>query len=255
MSPLIFAKEAIKKANGDPKILIDLRYKEYLRLANDTKDPKKRAEYAANLNGWKARLKELSKQVSLSEPDQVTVEASAAQLDQQYPGAGEELLALHKSTTEKIEQSKKLQKQEFLDSVMPRLYETNGDWSQLSSEQKAKAIELDVWKDVTAFTGRTNPQVGVAVAQMTPEQILSTDFTQPHWRTKLSQTDYEVLIKNKLISKKSQRRGVSLEQPKAYLLRVGAALVKIFLILVIINFNRRLRMLLLRRLMRGAGNL
>jgi hypothetical protein len=196
------AKELIEKANGNPKVLIDLRYKEYLRLAKA--DPK---EYGPHLQGWKDRLAKLSGQITTN-VDQATVEASAAQLDLEYPGAGAEILALHKSSVDRVEQGQKLAKKEFLDTVMPVLYANNGDWSQITPQQKAKAIELDVWKDITGFNGVTNPQVGAAVAQMTPEQIMGTDFAEAEWRGNMSQSDYESIIKKQTdLREKPSARG------------------------------------------------
>lgn len=183
------AKELIAKANGNPRVLIDLRYKEYLKLAKENP-----AEYAKYLPSWKNRLADLSSQIT-SNPDSDSVQKAAAQLELQYAGAGDELIALHKRTQDRIEQGKKLAQKEFLDEVMPVLYKNNGDWSVLSSAQKAKAIELDVWKDITNFKGVTNPAVGVKVAQMTPDEIVSTDFSQSQWRANLSQSDYESVVK------------------------------------------------------------
>lgn len=128
-------------------------------------------------------------------PTQEDILKEAERLDAEYPGAGEELLALHKSTNERIEQARKQAQTEFLDTVMPRLYASNGDWTVLTAQEKAKAIELDVWKNVTSFNGVTNPAVGVAIALMAPEEMLSTDFSQAQWRTNLSQTDYESVLK------------------------------------------------------------
>jgi len=183
------AKELIAKANGNPMVLIDLRYKEYLKLAKENP-----AEYAKYLPSWKNRLADLSSQIT-SNPDSDSVQKAAAQLELQYAGAGEELIALHKKTQDRIEQGQKLAQKDFLDEVMPVLYKNNGDWSVLSSAQKAKAIELGVWDDVTRFNGVTNPAVGVKVAQMTPDEIVSTDFSQSQWRANLSQSDYESVIK------------------------------------------------------------
>ena len=121
--------------------------------------------------------------------------SSFAPMAFQYAGAGEELIALHKKTQDSIEQGQKLAQKDFLDEVMPVLYKNNGDWSVLSSAQKAKAIELGVWDDVTRFNGVTNPAVGVRVAQMTPDEIVSTDFSQSQWRANLSQSDYESIVK------------------------------------------------------------
>lgn len=196
------AKELIKEANGNPKVLIELRYKEYLRLAKENP-----AEYAKFLPSWKNRLAEVSKNLT-SNPDSKTVEAAAAQLDLEYSGAGEQLLNLHKKTQDQIESARKVSQNQFLDSVMPRLYKNNGDWSVLTPQERATAIELDVWKDVTSFTGRTNPAVGTAIAQMPPEEILSTDFSQGQWRANLSQTDYESIIKKQTdLREKPSARG------------------------------------------------
>lgn len=196
------AKELIEKANGNPKVLIELRYKEYLRLAKS--DPK---EYGQYLPGWKDRLANLSGQLTTN-VDQATVEASAAQLDLEYPGAGEELLALHKSSVERTEQAQKIAKKEFLDTVMPKLYASNGDWSQLTAQEKNKAIELGVWDDVSRFNGVTNPAVGTLVAQMSPEDILATDFTEAKWRGNMSQSDYESVLKKQTdLREKPSARG------------------------------------------------
>lgn len=183
------AKELIEKANGNPRVLIDLRYKEYLRLAKS--DP---AEYAKYLPAWKNRLADLSSQIT-SNPSTDVVTKAAAQLDLQYAGAGQELLKLHEKTQEKQVQIQKQSQKDFLDTVMPVLYQNNGDWSVLTAQQKAKAIELDVWKDITNFKGVTNPAIGVKVAQMTPDEIMSTDFSEGQWRGNLSQTDYESIVK------------------------------------------------------------
>lgn len=196
------AKELIAKANGNPRVLIDLRYKEYLRLAKS--DP---AEYGKFLPGWKDRLAKLSGQLTTN-PDMGAVQAAATQLDLEYPGAGEELLALHKKTQDAQEQSRKMAQTQFLDEVMPSLYQNNGDWSALSATQKAKAIELDVWKDITKFNGVTNPAVGTAIAQMTPDDMLSQDFSRPEWRMNLSQSDYEQVLKKQTdLREKPSARG------------------------------------------------
>jgi len=183
------AKELIEKANGNPRVLIDLRYKEYLRLAKS--DP---AEYAKYLPAWKNRLADLSSQIT-SNPSTDVVTKAAAQLDLQYAGAGQELLKLHEKTQDKQVQIQKQSQKDFLDTVMPVLYQNNGDWSVLTAQQKAKAIELDVWKDITNFKGVTNPAIGVKVAQMTPDEIMSTDFSEGQWRGNLSQNDYESIVK------------------------------------------------------------
>ena len=183
------AKELIEKADGNPRVLIDLRYKEYLKLAKANPE-----EYAKYLPSWKNRLADLSSQIT-SNPSTEAVTKAAAQLDLQYAGAGQELLELHKKTQDKQVQIQKQSQKDFLDTVMPVLYRNNGDWSALTAQQKAKAIELDVWKDITNFKGVTNPSVGVKVAQMTPDQIMSTDFSQGEWRGNLSQSDYESIVK------------------------------------------------------------
>lgn len=183
------AKELIAKADGNPRVLIDLRYKEYLKLAKANPE-----EYAKYLPSWKNRLADLSSQIT-SNPSTEAVTKAAAQLDLQYAGAGQELLELHKKTQDKQVQIQKQSQKDFLDTVMPVLYRNNGDWSALTAQQKAKAIELDVWKDITNFKGVTNPSVGVKVAQMTPDQIMSTDFSQGEWRGNLSQSDYESIVK------------------------------------------------------------
>lgn len=183
------AKELISKADGNPRVLIDLRYKEYLKLAKANPE-----EYAKYLPSWKNRLADLSSQIT-SNPSTDAVTKAAAQLDLQYAGAGQELLELHKKTQDKQVQIQKQTQKDFLDTVMPVLYKNNGDWSVLTAQQKAKAIELDVWKDITGFKGVTNPAVGVKVAQMSPDEIMGTDFSQGQWRGNLSQSDYESIVK------------------------------------------------------------
>lgn len=182
------AKKLIEQSGGDPNKLIELRYQAYVKLAKDNP-----AEYAKFLPAWKSRLAELKGQL-VSNPDQETVTAAASKLDLEYPGAGAELLELHKKTLGAREAAQKAQQTEFLDRIMPGLYQNNGDWSAISATDKAKAIELGVWDDVTKFKGVSNPALNTRLAQMDTEEIMSTDFSDPRWRLNLSQTDYDGIV-------------------------------------------------------------
>jgi hypothetical protein len=183
------ATELLKKAGDDPQRLIQLRYQEYQRLARS--NPEK---YGAQLKGWTNRLATLADNVSTG-PDSKAVEDEAGRLEVIAPGAGAELLAIHKTIIDRQESVRKATQTEFLDTVMPKLYQSNGNISVLSASEKAKAVELGVWEKVAGYNGVSRSDVATKMAGMSVEEILSTDFSDPAYRLALSQSDYDEMIK------------------------------------------------------------
>lgn len=183
------AMELIKKAGDDPQRLIQLRYQEYQRLARY--NPEK---YGPQLKGWVNRLATLSENVSTS-PDAKAIEDEAGRLEVIAPGAGAELLAIHKTMVDRQEAVRKTAQTQYLDTVMPKLYKSNGNISVLSASEKAKAVELGVWEKVAGYNGVSRSDVATKVAGMSVEEILSTDFSDPTWRLALSQSDYDEVVK------------------------------------------------------------
>lgn len=183
------AKAMIKKSGGDPRKLLEVRYEAYVNLVK--KNPEKYGQY---FDGWKDRLAKLSSQISNS-PTEDSVALAAERLNLERPGAGDELIAMHKSRVAARDAEQKRAGQELLDQVMPTLYKNNGDWTELPVGVRNRAMELGVWEKITAYQGKTDPRLGVQLAQMSANQIMDTDFSDPMYRLNMSQGDYESLLK------------------------------------------------------------
>lgn len=186
-----FAKKAIEQIkDGAPADkIMNARLKEYQRLA--TSDPE---QYAKYYNGWKDRLTRLSTQMSSNMPVETDViYAAASQLDTQYQGAGQELIALYDNDRKAREAQEKARKDDVQAQVNQIVSSNNGDWTKVPAVLRSEAASLGI--DITAYKGVSDPDVVNELDAMDSNAFASVDLNDPRYAQNLTYDKMQDYVK------------------------------------------------------------
>lgn len=123
-----------------------------------------------------------------------SVQAKAVELEAKRPGAGRALLAMYNDQIKVLDEATKAERTAFLDRVLPKVQEANGDYTVLPAEDIAEATRLGVMDKVVEWKGVTDQAVYSRLKLMTSEEIAKVDLNEPNIRLALSQADYQELV-------------------------------------------------------------
>ncbi len=179
------AKDLLKEANNDPLALIELRRKEYQRLAQ--KDPE---QYGKNLPGWMKRLNTLAAE-GLSGDGSVDLSRADAVAGLLPPETQSEFKSLVEAQNKAVTAQKTLAVQGTLDQAFQYMQETGKGWAQMPNTLRAAAVQSGVAKDLSSYDGTTKSETASWLYSLSAKDLKEVDLNTPAIRLSLSPSDYE----------------------------------------------------------------